>query len=135
MKFVLDTNILLKALIKDSVVRGIIVGPKHEFLIPENAIEETRKHMRLIEEKSGLSEKEIDLVLESLLTNIRVIPVEDILTRWKEAEEIMTPIDRDDMPFLATAMSALCDGIWSDDRHLKGQKRVKVWRTKEVMEL
>ena len=42
----LDTNVILKALIRDSAVRHIIVGPRHEFLIPEEAIEETRKHMQ-----------------------------------------------------------------------------------------
>jgi predicted nucleic acid-binding protein len=50
-------------------------------------------------------------------------------------EEIMAPIDRNDTAFFATAMGAPCDGIWSDDRHLKLQKKVKVWRTKDVLEL
>jgi predicted nucleic acid-binding protein len=135
LKLVLDTNIILKAPIKDSAVRGIIVGPKHEFLIPEYAIEETRKHMSLIEEKSGLSASQIDSVLETLLTNVRMVSARDILSAWKEAEEIMAPIDRNDTAFLAAAMSAPCDGIWSDDRHLKRQKKIKVWRTKEVFEL
>jgi len=135
LKLVLDTNVLLKALIKDSVVRGIVVGPKHEFLIPEYAIEETRKHVRLIEKKSGLSALQIDSVLETLLTNVRTVPARDILSTWKEAEEIMAPIDRNDTAFLAAAMSVPCDGIWSDDRHLKRQKKVKVWGTKEVLEL
>jgi len=49
LKFVLDTNIILKALIKNSVVRGIILGPKHQFLIPDYAIDETRKHLDSIE--------------------------------------------------------------------------------------
>jgi predicted nucleic acid-binding protein len=56
LKFVLDTNIILKALIKDSVVRGIILRSSHEFLIPEYAIEETRRHLGTVAEKSGLSE-------------------------------------------------------------------------------
>ncbi len=135
MKFVLDTNILLKALIKDSTVRGIIIGPKHEFVIPEDAIEETRKYMSLIEEKSGLSKVEIDSVLEMLLADIQMISAHDILSVWKEAEEIMSPIDRNDTAFLAAAMSVTCDGIWSDDKHLTRQKKIKVWRTKDVIEL
>ncbi len=135
MKLVLDTNVILKALIKDSVVRGIIAGPKHEFMIPEYAIEETRKHMRLLEEKSGLSAAEIDSVLETLLTNVRTVPAGEIMSKWKEAEAIMAPIDRNDTAFLAAAMSVPCDGIWSDDRHLKRQKKVKVWRTKDVLGL
>lgn len=135
MKFVLDTNIILKALIRDSVVRGILAGPKHQFLIPELAVEEIRKHSRLIEEKSGLTEAEVDGVLRVALSNVRLVPASDVLSRWKEAEEIMAPIDRNDTAFLAAAMSAPCDGIWSDDAHLKRQSKVKVWTTKDVVRL
>ena len=135
MKFVLDTNIILKALIKDSAVRGIIVGRKHQFFIPQYAMEETRRHVQLIEEKSGLSEGEINSVLELLLANIRVIPASQILSRWEEAEEVMAAIDKKDTAFLAAALSLPCDGIWSDDKHLARQSKVKVWRTKDVIEL
>jgi predicted nucleic acid-binding protein len=45
LKLVLDTNVILEALIKDSVVRGIVLRSSHEFLIPEYAIDETRKHL------------------------------------------------------------------------------------------
>jgi hypothetical protein len=38
LKFVLDTNVVLKALIKDSMVRGILLGSTHEFLIPDRVI-------------------------------------------------------------------------------------------------
>jgi len=72
LKFVLDTNVILKALIKDSVVRGILLGSSHEFLIPEYAIDETRKHLDLVAKKSGLSRGEIISVMDALLTNIRV---------------------------------------------------------------
>ena len=53
------------------------------------------------------------------------------MANWKRAEEIMVDIDRSDIPFVAAALSLLCDGIWSDDADLKRQKRVKVWNTKE----
>jgi predicted nucleic acid-binding protein len=123
LKLVLDTNVILKALIKDSVVRGIILSPKHQLLIPEDAIDETRKHLDVVAEKSGLSESEIDSVLDGLLTNIRVIPAGEVLSKWKEAEEVMAPIDKGDTPFVAAAMSAQCDGIWSDDKDLGRQKK------------
>jgi predicted nucleic acid-binding protein len=54
LKFVLDTNVILKALIKDSRVRAILIGSGHEFLMPEEAIEGIRRHSSLVEEKSGL---------------------------------------------------------------------------------
>ena len=135
MKLVLDTNILLKALIRNSKVRAVLLSPNHQLFVPEHAVEETRRHFGLIMKKTGLSEDEVELVLGILLTNLHVIPSKDIMANWKGAEEIMVDIDRSDTPFVAAALSLPCDGIWSDDLHLKRQKKVKVWNTKEVLGL
>ncbi|MGH9920855.1 MAG: PIN domain-containing protein [Nitrososphaerales archaeon] len=124
----LDTNIIIKALIKDSVVRGVILGPKHELFVPEYAIEETRKHLDMAVEKSGLSEGEVNAVLDVLLANVQTIPAAKVLSNWKEADGVRAPIDRADTPFVAAAM-----GIRSDDKHLGRQSKVKVWRTKDIL--
>jgi len=55
------------------------------------------------------------------------------LAWWSEAEEIVGSIDRDDVPFVAAALSIRCDGIWSDDKDLKRQKKVKVWSSREII--
>jgi predicted nucleic acid-binding protein len=133
LKFVLDTNIFLKALIRDSVVRGIILGSNHEFLIPAYLVDETRKHQDEVERKSGLSEKEIESVMDALLAKVQIIPAGTVLSRWKEADEAMREVDAKDTPFVAAALGVNCDGIWSDDRHLKRQNKVKVWTTKDVV--
>ena len=44
MRLVLDTNILIAALIKDSLTRQIIFLPDFEFLLPEYALEELNHH-------------------------------------------------------------------------------------------
>ena len=133
MKLIVDTNILLKALIKDSKVRAILLNPSYQFAVPEYALEEVERHIPLIVEKSSLSEREIKLALSILLTNMRVIPKEDVLAKWSEAEEIMGSIDKNDAPFIAASLSMSCDGIWSDDKHLKRQNRVKVWTTDDIL--
>jgi predicted nucleic acid-binding protein len=135
LKFVLDTNVILKALIKDSVVRGILLRSTHEFLIPEHAIDETRKHLGTVAEKSGLSKSEINSVIDTLLVSIKVVPAEKIISKWKEAEDLMAEVDMGDAPFVAAAISVSCDGIWSDDKHLRRQDRVRVWTTKEIVAL
>lgn len=135
MKLVVDTNIILKALIKNSKVRAILLNPNHQFCVPRDAIEETEKHLPLMVEKAGLSADEIKLVLDTLLTNMQVIPLQDVLSKWDEAAEIMAPIDIEDTPFIAVALIQQSDGIWSDDKHLKRQSSVKVWSTKEIVKL
>ena len=131
----MDTNIVLKALIKNSKTRAILLNPNHQFYLPEYAIEEVEKHLHLLVEKTSLSGEDIKLALSTLLTNIQVIPSANILTKWNEAEGIMKPIDTGDTPFIAASLSIACDGIWSDDKDLKRQRKVKVWNTREIIHL
>ncbi len=112
LKLVVDTNIVLKALIKDSKVRSILLNPGYRFSVPEYAMEEVERHLPTITEKSGLSEREVRLALSMLLTNMQVIPKEDIMTKWSEAEEIMGSIDRGDVPSIAASLNSSYDGIW-----------------------
>ncbi len=135
MKIVVDTNVILKALIKNSKVRGILLSPKHRFYIPEYALEETRKHMVLVKEKTGLSGGEIEQVLGVLSSNLRVVSSEQVMQELREAQRVMRSIDRKDAPFVAAVLSIAADGIWSDDKHLKRQSKVRVWNTKEIMQL
>lgn len=134
MKLVVDTNIIFKALIKRSKVRAILLNPNHQFYLPEYALEEVKRHFSLIADKSGLSEEEVKLALGILLGNMQVVPAEDILRKWDEAERIIGKIDEGDIPFIALALSIECDGIWSDDKDLKRQGRVKVWSTREMIQ-
>ncbi len=135
MKLVVDTNIVLKALIRNSTVRAILVSPRHQLYLPEHAVDETRRHLDTVELKTGLSEEEIETVLNTLINNIEVVRSKDMSDKWEEAMKVMKPIDIEDVPFVAAALSISCDGIWSDDRHLKRQTRVKVWTTKDMLQL
>ncbi len=135
LKLIVDTNIILKALIKDSKTRAILLNPNHKFYLPEYAIEEVEEHLPLLVGKTGLPQEEIKLALSILLTNIEVLPSEEILAKWNEAKEIIGSVDRGDIPFLAASLTIACDGIWSDDKDLKRQERVKVWNTGEIIRL
>ena len=132
MRLILDTNVILKALIRDSVVRAILLGSSHEFFVPEHAIDETKKHLRLVAEKSGLSEGETASVLVALLAHVNVIPADKVASKLREAEATISKIDAGDVPFIAAALSVDCAGIWSDDKHLKRQSRIRIWTTKDV---
>jgi predicted nucleic acid-binding protein len=61
------------------------------------------------------------------------LPEEEILEKWNEARKIMGTIDEGDTPFLAASLTIACDGIWSDDKDLKRQRKVKVWSTREII--
>ena len=47
-KLVIDANIILSALIKDSITRKILVGSAIEFYAPDYLIEEVEKYIIII---------------------------------------------------------------------------------------
>lgn len=134
MKLVLDTNVVLSALIKESRVRSVLLSPNHLFFVPEYLLDEIERHLSLVRKKTGLPDDEIRLVLNTLMVRVRTIPYEEVSKKWEEAELIMARIDPQDVPFIAAALSVQCDGIWSDDRDLRRQNTVKVWNTREILE-
>jgi len=94
-----------------------------------------QKHLPLLKEKTRLSEAEVKLALSILLTNIRIIPSKDVSAKWNEANQIIGSIDKSDIPFAAASLSLAGDGIWSDDKDFKRQRRIKVFTTKEMISL
>jgi predicted nucleic acid-binding protein len=54
MKLVVDTNILVSALIRDSVTRKILLDPRISAYVPEHFLGEIEEHHDQIIQKSGL---------------------------------------------------------------------------------
>jgi len=134
-KLVVDTSILFAALLKKSTVRRLLLNPLFEFYVPEFGIEEIEKHVEEIAYRSGLSVENVYLLLGVLLFSVQVVPSERVLKKYREAEKIIGKIDRDDVPFVALALSFPNDGIWSEDKHFLEQKKVRVWRTRDLLKL
>ena len=133
MNIIIDTNIFISALIKDGLTRKLILNSKDNLLFPEFEFEEISNNRREIMRKSGLSNKEFYTLLLRLIKYVKVIPKEIIIPYRKEANEIMRDIDENDAVFIA---SALCfdASIWTEDKHFKKQKRIKILTTQEIME-
>jgi len=110
-RLVVDTSVLIAALMKKSTVRELLLNPLFEFYVPEYCIEEIERHVGEISDRSGLGVENVYLLLGVLLASVQVVPAERVVRRWKEAEKIMDKIDRDDVPFIALALSFPNDGI------------------------
>ena len=78
MRFIIDTNILLSALIKDSTTRKIIVKSGWNFYYPEMSFHEVRKYKELVLKKSGMSEKDYSKLMDCILGYINIVPDERI---------------------------------------------------------
>lgn len=134
MNIVIDTNIFISALIKEGITREIILNFDHNFLLPEFAFEEIKEHKSEIIKKSNLFEREFNILFLRLLKYLRIIPANIIFSYREEASKIIGKIDKDDIQFIATALAFNCP-IWSNDDHFQKQKTVKIFKTKDILNL
>jgi len=71
-------------------------------------------------------------LIEKLKRRIIIIPLEELIFYVEEAEDL-TP-DPDDMVYFALALKLNCI-IWSNDKKLKEQDKIKVYSTHELSSL
>ena len=135
MNIVLDSNVLFSALIKHSTTRRIILDYNGFFLFPEFIFEEMEKHKEELFRKSGMSEQDFKKLLQLILDKVVVAPKEILNIYKTKALTIVQDIDEDDVLFIACALAYPNAIIWSDDKKLKKQTRVKVLNTPEIMSL
>lgn len=131
MKLVVDTNIIISALIKESLTRSLIFNPQFKLFLPDFSLQEIEKYCQEIQDKSGMSKTEFDLLLRLILSNFLIVKVERYEKYFEQAEKICK--DKKDVLFLALALS-LKVPLWSNDKHLKKQDKVKIYSTGELKE-
>lgn len=134
MRLVVDTNRVIAALIKDSFSRRILLHLNAELITIPLLKDEVMKYKQVIITKSKLNETSFDLILQKLYEKMAVLNEEIIKKYGEEASEIMDKIDPDDAPFIAAALATNSD-IWSDDFHFQRQKKIKIWKTKDLVSL
>ncbi len=135
MIIIVDVNIVISSLIRDSTTRDILVTSGQDFCFPELSLHKIRKYKDLILQKSGLSEKEFDAVFHAIFQFIRLIPTEELTHHWARAKRIMEHVDPEDVAFIASALSQENAIIWSDDRHFDQQKDITTLKTKDIAAL
>lgn len=129
---VVDTNILLSALISDSKTRSLVVNLDHQLVAPEDIHTEIKDYRGLIREKSGLDHESLETLLNTLFKYIQLVPTEELEPYLEEARNELAEVDEDDVVFLAAAL-AVDGSIWSDDKHFQQQDHVPVHTTSEII--
>ena len=135
MKILVDVNIVLSALIRDSSTRKLILETRHELYFPEPSLHKLRKYQDYVIGKAGLNEKDYTGLLAILFKHIKVIPTEEIMKNWEKAKGIMEHIDQEDVVFIAAALSLDNTSIWSEDKDFERQTKVKVLKTRDIVNL
>ena len=92
------------------------------------------KHGGEVSKKTLLSEEEIKSLLNDImaLANIRVIALSEYKEFIKAAQTICPDID--DVHYFALAIKLKC-AIWSNDKKLKEQDKIKVYASHELVKL
>jgi predicted nucleic acid-binding protein len=134
MELVVDSNIIISALIRDSLTRKIILDSTHRFYAPEFLRTEIEKYEDLIKEKSNLKESEVETLLNIVLGEIKILPIESYEDKLDKAEDLIGNEDIKDVPFLAVALHKVYE-IWSDDQDLHQQQKIEAKTTEEIIEL
>jgi len=130
MKFVIDTNSIIAALIKNGISRRIIFSPAINFITPEHTLQEILKYEQLICKKAKLNKEEFQRLLNFIFEYITIVPKDKYKGLIGHSKTLIEDID--DVPFIALYLASKADGIWSDDVHFKTKNEIVVFRTKEL---
>jgi predicted nucleic acid-binding protein len=136
-RIVADTNILISALLKDHSIHAQLIKSKlFSIYFPEYGLNEIEKYRSYIIAKRTRKSQSLSLEFAEryIMEEIEIAPFDLYRQKIKNASEIMKEIDEKDAPILALALQ-LCCPIWSNDKHFKKQKSVKVYTTADLLDL
>jgi len=132
MDLVIDANILFAALIKESVTKELILSNGINLFAPEFLFEEFYKYKEEILKKTNRSLEEFDEIFMILTNIITLIPEEEFGLFLEKAKSISP--DENDSVYFALALKLNC-AIWSNDKKLKNQDRIRVYSTQDLIEI
>jgi predicted nucleic acid-binding protein len=134
MKAVVDTNILV-SFFKSNPVNLIISSHdsfKLELFIPEQVKEELLKNQPSILKYAKISSEEFNKRL-SKLEELVSIELKDSFKEFEPQARSLSHHDKD-IPVFALALKLNCP-IWSNELSFKEQSKIKVFSTKDMIEL
>ena len=132
MNLIVDANVLFAALLKEGKTIEILLNPFFNFYSPEFIFEECEKYKEELLAKTHRTQEEFSELLEDLEEIINIIPREDYRDKFDLGKEISP--DENDFYYFALALKLNC-AIWSNDKKLKEQTKVKVYLTEELVDL
>lgn len=128
MKVVVDTNIVFSAILNSNGLIGELLfnsEKQFEFYSSEFIVDELTKYKSKLQALTKMSEEKIDISIHQVLKNIDLISSEAISEiLWNRAYELVSDVDEDDTPFIATAIGIEAV-IWTGDKKLIDGLKVK----------
>lgn len=132
MQLVIDANPVISILVSPGKPIELLFLEELELFAPSLLFDEIERNKEEIIEKSELSQKEIEELINIIKQRIKVIPEEEFIKFREKAEEICP--DKKDITYFALALYLNCF-LWSNEKKLKEQNFIKVYATHELIPL
>ena len=134
LEFIIDTNIIfaeIRAILmgKPSFLLKVIDLPFFKLFAPLKIKEEL--YNTIINDLPSNLDKEKAFSLANSFINKIEILTQKKSDAWKKAYNLLAEYDKDDVEFLALAISLESHGIITRDKHFKKQKDINVWKLGE----
>jgi predicted nucleic acid-binding protein len=128
---VLDANILMRAVLGKQA-RALLAkyGERIEFVAPDVAFDEARKHLPEVIERRKLETEPFMAYFDSLANVVQLVKSETYSGFEAIARQRLVRRDEDDWPILAAALALRCP-IWTEDTDFFGCG-VATWTTDRV---
>ncbi|MDZ4807528.1 MAG: PIN domain-containing protein [Bacteroidota bacterium] len=121
MNIVVDTNIIIRVLIAPNGFVADLYYPskkQHNLFLSYSTIEEINKHKPRLIKTSGLTRREFDILLMSIIADVTVVPLEQIPNSiFLRSFMFIQGIDYDDVAFVATTLFVKAS-LWTSDKNL-----------------
>ena len=132
MDLVVDANVLIAAIIKESTSYTLLFREDFHLYTAEYIFTEIEEHKEEILKKTKKTEEEFYKLIETLKRRIILVPLEELISYLDKAEKICP--DPDDVVYFALALKLNC-AVWSNDKDLKKQKKIKIYHTHDLMKV
>jgi len=129
---VLDANILFATLVKDGTTSRLFFLDSLHLYAPEFLLEEFKKYESDIRAKTHRDAQDFERILSTFRDRLTFIAKDDVADSLEDAKRVSP--DPKDVPYLVVAIK-LGISIWSNDKHLKEQQRVKVLATRDLVKI
>ena len=132
MRVVVDANVLLAALLKNSATRELIQHAPLEMYAPAWLWNETARNMPALAKRSGVQQAVLTTLSDRLLQRIQPVPEAALATHAREALRRCRKSGVRDAPYVACCLTVDA-ALWSHDRRLLDEAGVKTVGTHELI--
>lgn len=134
MELIVDTSVVVAAILRSGNTRNLIFNSSLKLYSPERVQFEIMKNKEKFKKYANYSDQEFEEVVALILKQIEVLPFEEYKEKEVKAKEVCKR-DETDWPFVALALKLVAP-IWTSDPDLlKGQDKVSVLTTEQLVKL